>query len=226
MYLYNKEGNKIEIYSFIPNYDKEKEFRESEKKLIPEDKKYIRLETNMSNYYLKKIINNKRNLILSEMIDNVNFTIKKGFKNHYSKMYFDKMIDPNNTIYIDGPRRNLINIYDYYDNDETMGNRDNVYALINGSYVKDSNDSNKYVLSGIVNLTKKLYLLEILKKGNFDLLTDNEIKEFLDLFDFSHVTDIDKRKLDEMIKYKIINYDECNISSKLEESQKILKLMK
>ena len=202
MYLYNKEVNKIEIYSFIPNYEKEKEFRESEKKLIPEDKKYIRLETNMSNYYLKKIINNKRNLILSEMID------------------------PNNTIYIDGPRRNLINIYEYYDNDETIEIRDNVYALINGSYVKDSNDSNKYVLNGIVNLTKKLYLLEILKKGNFDLLTDNEIKEFLDLFDFSHVTDIDKRKLDEMIKYKLINYDECNISSKLEQSQKIFKLMK
>lgn len=222
MYLYNKEGNKIEVYSFIPNYDKEKEFRESEKKLIPEDKKYIRLETNMPNYNLKKVINSERDLILSESIDKIDFTIKKNSKYFYGKMCFEKIIDPNSMIYFGGPRKNLICIYDYYDNGKIVEIRDYLYGLINGSYVKDKKDPNKYVLNGIVNLTKKLYLLEILKKGKLDLLTDNEIKDFLELFDLSHVTDIDKRKLDEMIRYKLISFDESN----LEESKKILKLIK
>ena len=79
----------------------------------------------------------------------------------------------------------------------------------------------------VINLPESLYLLELLLREKFELLNDKNIQEQLKLFDISCVDSFSLGTLDKLNGYGMINDESMKeIDRKIEQSEKILKLIK
>lgn len=100
----------------------------------------------------------------------------------------------------------------------------NYLLLTREHYTHSSRES---CMENIICLPKSLYLLELFLQEKFDLLTDEEIKEILKLFDMEGlVKKSSYEELKELRKFDIISKKEFKkIERGIEKSEKVLRLI-
>lgn len=101
------------------------------------------------------------------------------------------------------------------------------YLLITNQYELESLSSHA-VMKNIISIPKSLYLLQLLIQGKFMKIDSNEIDKLLTLFDFSlyPISIIPLKYLEKAFRYGLIDVSTNDINQKLEDSQKILKILK
>lgn len=101
------------------------------------------------------------------------------------------------------------------------------YLLITGTYELERLSSH-VVMKNIISIPKSLYLLLLLNKGKLNKIGDENIDQQLSLFDFSiyPISIIPIEHLEKAFKYGLIDGNMDDINQKLEDSQKILKILR
>lgn len=101
------------------------------------------------------------------------------------------------------------------------------YFLITNCY-KKYGLSNNMIMENIMSLPKSLYLLQLLQQGNIRNISNENITEQLNLFKFNKtpLRYIPYEHIKSALRYGLMDDTLNNINTKIENSQKILKLLK
>lgn len=176
MLLYDRKDSSIDVYTMRPNNEK---IREYKKNVLEEDNLFYSFKTNY--YEIITIFKRKKEFKILN-IDNY-FKIEKMVDiNDYDKDIQNKIIED----YIDGkytficPKKTfLINRDNYFDK--------KIYYFLESQRIrrKTLNKNRIYEIKNILNLPKKLYLLQLLEQGRFKELENEDIDDLLELFDIS-----------------------------------------
>lgn len=226
MYLYNLKNGKIEVYSMIPNKSKIYKFRKSE------------LETIRFNNRVLKALTNSLLLFDNRHIDDCfidSYVYKKA--TFFDRQYHD-LVSSNTTQKVLEYRR-INNLLDRYYNDEIEYKipiriynsylKNETYLLLtNSKYCFVNNKKNLRIMDNIIYMTEDLYSLELLLKEKIPNINDKNLKKIISLFDISldpkYLIDIEDLKKAE--ESRIIDFDFKKTMDKVNESQKILTLIK
>lgn len=215
MYLYDKNGDKIEVYSMIPNKDKIYKFKKDEMKKIPKNVRVLKAITNSSLIfenpqpymtYLSQYVYQKPIFFNRQYHDIVPSDFTKAI--YLTELYSRDEIKYKIPICIDCeeeyPKYLLFTEFDYKFN---LGR------------------GNDRTLDNIICLTKDLYLLEQLLDRKLSSLKDENIKNLIPLFNISNkpIDIIDIGELQKADMFNLVKGCELIGLSKVEESQKILK---
>lgn len=225
MYLYEKNQDKIDIYSFEADIEKLKDYR---KKILDERKKcdifYI-LETTDKNIVQKFMRGDRINVTLLER-NNYDSQLVTYPKNYYSlktnELLHQEIIDN----YIDGYYEDKMptTVFQKEDGDELFF----MDYLITKDVSQISLKNEKkiyYRLDDIIKLPSELSILQFLENGKFDKILNSKIdfSEQLKMFDINKIESISEDVIMEMCKYNLINENYKDIAKKINTAQKILK---
>lgn len=226
MFLYDKNGNKIEVYSMEPNNDKIYEFKKEEIEKIPTDKRVLKATTNTS-----LVFENPK----AYRLYSTNFVYQKPtfFNREYHNL--ESSYSTDNYIYDNNRINQLLN--KYYKNEfkykiplclDCEEDIPKYLLFTEFDYTFNSSKFNDRTLDNIICLTKNLYLLEKILDGKFFMLDEENIEKQIDLFDISDkpIITIDREELKKAELFKLINECENEVNHKVYESQKILKYVK
>lgn len=231
MYLYDKNENNIDVYSFEADIKRLKDYRENllkGKKLC--DIFYI-LETT------DKTIMNK--FVKGDKIDVNQF--KRGNKlnscdsvfvnypeNYYSLKTNEILHHEIINNYINGEYTKKIptTVFQKEDGDESFVMD---YLTTKDSIQVSSKTDKKtyYRLDDIIKLPSELCILQLLENGRFDQVLNSRIdfSEQIKLFDIQQIKTISEDVIREMCTYNLINENYKEIDRKINTTQKILKKM-
>lgn len=196
MFLYENNNDKVLVYSLIPKKDEIDEYKRQTIEKIPRDELFYLFSQRITDENQKKEL----------------FTI--GSKVHYNN-------------YVEGQ---LYDFYQYSHCDEREKKVLQSYFLDKGMLLKDGNEYyyleknviDNYCLDAI-KLPKELVCLWYFEHNQFDCTYYDEI---IKLFDLKLIKEFDKKYIDELINYGLINdvntNNLCN-NNKLKTLKKIYK---
>ena len=106
--------------------------------------------------------------------------------------------------------------------------KETIYYFIITSCYQKHGFSNNMTMENIISVPKSLYLLQLLEQGNIKSIGNENITEQLNLFNFDNnpIRYIPYDHIKCSLKYGLIDDTISNINRKVENSQKILKLLK
>jgi len=221
MFLFNKDS----IFLLEPNINKIVDYKFNEISKIPVWNRSFKFATNNKNEELEKLANGK-NLIIDLDGKSINYDKKFLFFNQYhqinEKPVWQINLDVNKYIAGDIEDSNIVRVFNY--NKKINELKYIKYLLISNKY--ELKEKNVFEMDSVINLPESLYLLELLLRGNIDLISDKNLKEQLELFDISCIDSFSLDKLYELDKYGIIDINKEQIDRKIKHSEKILKLIK
>lgn len=226
MYLYDKNGDKIEVYSMEPNMEKIYNFRKKEIEQIPENERVLKMISNQFMdwaMFYTGIINTSR----------IDYHEKSIFSKYYCNLMQYNMTDE------ERERQNKL-LEDYYksnyfyykikvnkDYDKIKGLQTIKRLLMDNVCVSEKR--NRHAINDIISVPESILLLEILLSQDIHLIENDDISKQLELFDFSTnpIEIVDYNMID---RYSNLNVIASNSSYKLDckvkESEKILKYIK
>lgn len=202
MYLFERDGNQIKIYSMEPNDNKFRNYKlqeMSDAKLQEKDKIWG-IETNLKEDVL--VPNKERNIYgFSKPLDiaeqEIDFIKKKSFLKKYHYLianYVPRNVDMTNESFLAAcldayinqhkKRNQLIRLYDYNNGSRKLSFTK--YLLLSGDFyiTEEASIFKRKYIEQIVSLPKSLYLLELLNQGHFSLIDEN-VSEQISQFDIS-----------------------------------------
>jgi len=233
MYLLSRtnHSDKVEVSSILPNLNKIKEYKKSHIEQIPYDERILIARASSddkllvtpsdSGAYGNEYRYHHGNAHFHS-IDKYSF-----YDDWYGKSYFELKYDERyNQImdfYINGGYSNMFvkQLLCYYlvDKDESTYH-DSMYLLITATYNR-TEQFEKY-MHNIIQLTKKLYLLQMLERGNFSKVVDEDIEEQLQLFDIDRLRWLDTGSIPYFDQYGALPGSYENLTKQVEIGQKIL----
>lgn len=248
MYIFDKNGENIDIYSITPNQEKfEKYKRDCITEQIPLGERVWGIETNIN----KNIINTSQNYNkfgtlnpIDFFKDTIDFQNRKLLNNTYHKLikeYIPKNEETNenylsnvltqyiNTVSI---RRQLMRVFRHNEKYNEI-KVDKYFVLPLRSefwtlYTTQNNGSTqiKYI-DGIVSIPKDLYMLELINQGYYELIDDN-ITEQLSKFDISNnpIKTISLDELKALEEMGIASFACHNALQQIESSKRLIKHIK
>lgn len=227
MYLYEKDDNKIKVYSMEPNIDKIFDYKNKEISKIHLKDRTLKFVTNkpIKNIEKTTYINN---LVIDLPKKELEYNKRKFFRTEYHEMRNDRLYIINGII--EGYKErvsndsNIIRVFDY-DNKLHMLKYIK-YLLVGQEYIKKSEDKNIFELTNVINIPESLYLLEMLCRGNFDMIRDKNVQEQLKLFDISYVDEIHVDEFKKAKNYELLQDGYEKIINNAEETNKIFKLIR
>lgn len=176
MYLYDRKGSNIEVYSIEPNEEKINKYRKKQMEKIPENERILNLRSkkhlflyNAVTNMTSDICNPKKTLFNKPDIELVQGDIPK----HEQEWILDEYC--NYGAYIN---KIIINKY----SDEKVKSETIKRLLTTDN--ESSFDNNGYFLR-VISVPEELFLLEMLLDKDFDEIQDKDIKEQIELFDYS-----------------------------------------
>lgn len=214
MYLYEKNKDKLYIYTFLSDSNKMYEYRVEQMEQIQKDKRIFRGITGIGieNYEIFKLYENKFDIEIIP-IENVNGSYHRlesvilGDKSReflYSNYYFGNLND-----------NKIARVYDL--------NKLRYFLLINSQY---RYDFDKKILDGILEIPESLYLLSLIEKEKFSLIKDKDISEQLNLFKLEQIKEIDLETIERMDNVGMVPGCYSNTIEKARNDAYILKLVK
>lgn len=248
MYLFNKDGGIVEIYSMKPNEEKfEKYKRECMTEQIPLGERVWGIETDIK----EDVITPNKNLNMfgiNRPIDlfNIDIDFKKrtllGKEYHHLIKEYISENNKTNECYLEnvltnyirytGKRRQLMRVFDYNDLSSIMKVENYFVIPLRSEFwsfyttEKDGLIRKKYI-DGIISIPKDLYLLELLNQGHFHLIDEN-VSEQITKFDISNnpIKTYSLEELKEMqdMGISVNAYD--NTLEQIKSSEKVLKYIK
>lgn len=175
MFLFDKNEKSIFAYEFMPNHEKIREFKIQEMEKINDEAKLLKASTNSISYqfldssdkvFSMNVLNQKHpNKALIEIyhkIENENLSSKEI--KDMMELYYNGKFEVYN------PKKIIDN------------NKKDIYILPRFNYI---NNDGVHEMRNIINLTEKLYLYHLLRRGDFRMLHDVDIEEQVNLFDFN-----------------------------------------
>lgn len=206
MYLYEKQEDKVEIYSLFPNMDKVFNYRKDYIELIPEEERMFKAvgRNNMALCSGKMIDFNgfSHNSITTITSDKLNKNSSWLTGNHHHLLTYDRVgceIKRQEQIIDKFCSGKIKSIGMVLVTDKKV--RDYVKYLIMTSYYYVRNDQES-TMSNIISIPKELFSLEwCMFGGNMDALDDNEFSKVVKLFDFS-IEPVDIFSYEDVIKYR------------------------
>lgn len=98
-----------------------------------------------------------------------------------------------------------------------------VYKFLKPNCARNINkEQNIWQIENMMDLPKKLYLLQLLQLGDFEKLISEDIKEQFQLFDINYWETMRKNKISEMIETGLFSESFDDIMKKVEKSSKVL----
>jgi len=177
MYLYNRNKDKIEIYSMEPNDEKIEYYKHKEIAKIPTQQRVLRFETNLENSKLISKLNRDKGLILDVPKEEIDYCKSKfllyKFHEIRTQTLASSKLSEYYSLHDDGQNSNLIRVFEY--NNKRFELEYLKYLLVLETYTRDDLNR-KQSLNNVVNLTEDLYLLELLLRGKFELLNNKNIQ--------------------------------------------------
>jgi len=179
MYLYNKNGDKIEVYHLMPKEKQITEYKKNEMQKIPEEDRVLKAVTNDG-----PKIQNCCGVTFSSEINYGN--IHSFFQKYHRLINYD-----------DKEREKALKILEeYYDctcNSKTLEvdsyTKEHKYYLLSEgnhyTYETTMFKPNKLIMNGIIQIPKSLFILQKLYFGYGQDLVDYDICEQMDLFRFN-----------------------------------------
>ncbi len=206
MYLYEKNGDEVEIYTATPKEREIKEYKENFKDNIIG----VIAKTNERRPIFQRLIRHT-NLIVDVQYDELNHT--KELKTH-KLVVNETSLSPK--YYINSKS----DTFAYMPLVRIIGNQKNQYLLFTlprtrYKRVDTCLYSDNFYLDNMILIPKELFLLELLIRERFDLLKGYDISQQIELF-----------KIEKAFIKSINSMNLSYYEKKSEESSKILKLIK
>lgn len=213
MYLFNKNGNKLDLYNLLPKDKKLYEYRVEKMKQIPDEKKFLYGITSMGieNYEIFKLYENKFDIEIIP-IQNAN------------GMYHRLEETP-----INSNKDKLLNAY--YNGQLKDKKIARISDLKKIRYLLLNQTQYKYypgikVLEEIIEIPESLYLLSLIEQEKFSLIGDKDISEQISLFKLEQLKGFDLDTIERMDYVGIFPGGYLKTIQKAENDEKILKLIK
>jgi len=231
MYLFDRTGDTIEIYSMKPNISQIKEFQKKEIKKIPEEHRVLQISSNAKTLpFEKKFTFESKNRPIDVENNQLTFCNKKMFGSEFHRLQTPKTGDLQSEFvkeklnaYYAGNYNNsqIIRVFKYDDDQKRLNFI--LFLLLNNYYVKENKYSNIQVIKDIINIPESLYLLELLKRGQYSLLDNKDITEQLELFNISEdpIKTYSLYELEELGQYGFDPYAVPKALRNVEESKVI-----
>lgn len=213
MYLYQKQGQTINVYNFNAEHSDLVNYRMEQMKKIPQGKRVLYAETNsepmepLFQHYIGQL--DQITFDYLEADDDIRYGDGDINARWYHKLKAEENKDT---------RKELLQRYyqgQLTDKDIAKIQYESgirYYLLKNRVYTPDIYDEQLKVLNGIIEIPESLYLLQLLQQGKFSLIGDKDISEQLSLYNLSYVDNI---HIEEMLKM-----DTCGITDDV--SSKVL----
>ena len=218
MYIYKKDNDKILVYKVTRDSEKESQYKWDNIKLIHGDT------------ILYKINISPRDIVSQcgeELVSNIAMYKTSPELSIYKKVKFfpeqlsDKTMDIIRN-YCDG------NISSFYYTPIRVNNNEYPelhYILVHVSGEREQVDYN------VINIPKKLYSLEMLKRGRYetlDQLSNNELKDLMSIYsNLDFIGDFDYESFNNLKALQVIDENNSvNFNRKLRQSSRILSLIK
>ncbi|MBE6152149.1 MAG: hypothetical protein E7165_02410 [Firmicutes bacterium] len=182
MQIYEKIGKSIYIYDMRFDDSAVIKYRKHEMEQINDKEKVLKLETNNPPEYIKTVFKHFENKIINARLSD--FNGGGEFPNSYrfitksrngEKALSDYYADKYNSC-------NVVKISDANLIKTRLGIIK--YLLVNSGYRKESDGY--FCLDKVISIPESLYMLELLKKGYFNLLKDEDICKLLHLLRVSY----------------------------------------
>lgn len=202
MYLYDGDDKEVLVYPIIPNKNKLYEFKKAGVETIPASKRCLQAVTTSNSQVLKRAFSPE---VLQERMT----TIKA------SKLSFgDKFYDTNHDVIPLGGEPNINLLETYYKKlgtsnyleviDDIDLSPSNIKGLVIEYGFYNFDGYRTYKKSDIINIPKSLLRLEQFMDGCFDQIDEDQIEEFLSLYEgnINHpIYRLSLSEIDQMAKY-------------------------
>lgn len=173
MYLFNRKGNRIDIYTLVPDEDKLKIYREEEMAKVPYQDMLYRASTNGP-----VVLGTKDVYSINELDFKHNGIYHEFLKDHDRPMREVVLLINNyiNGFYKDCPVAKIVD-----ENGKVLN-----YVLLPFEYMRQYYPLfNMLYLDNVLSIPKSLYLLQLLELERFDALKGENIDEQLSMFSLS-----------------------------------------
>ena len=211
MYLFDRSGDNIEIYSLEPKRMDIKNYRQQEMEKIPFEQRILRIETNTKDLPFNEDFTNNP---FSKPIDidhqKLTYNNKKTIGTEYHKLGITRGT-ANSIDYVEEKMKGyyfgnydssqMVRVFRYDEHQQRLNFI--LYLLLNNYYHKERENSKIKYIENIINIPESLYLLELINRGQFSLLDNKDITEQLSLFKISNspVKTYTLKELEEIGKY-------------------------
>lgn len=220
MNLYDKKNNKLIIYSLDTTIDKISNFKREQILTIPEEYRILVAETND-----KKSLESYGEKLAYGELEYSKIGITGGI--FYHKLSPSNQLDDVKKMILEEyykilvPAGRLKRItFNEFSNLEYL-------LLINDNYRASMFDYSKAVMTEIINIPRLLFVYERFIKENLLDITDEELRQILELYTLSNPLEaIDLKEVYKLDSYKVTESTGVQISSKLAQSKRILSLIK
>lgn len=232
MFLYDRNGNNINVYSMEPNHLKLMKYRHSEMKRVLAKSRLYYARTNGEGM----LGSTEEPIFMSQVNKGSRYRSEYTYHElaHYKmsseqRLKEDKLLER----FYKGEftSRKIVRIKDFDKNDKRRWNI-KMYLLLTDYYYLKSSFNRIKEMHGIIAVTKSLYLLSLLEKGEFGRVIQEdqyEIGEQLNLFDISDMP-CDVVKFDEMrnaCKVNLLKQETIsNMEEKIVATQKVLHIVR
>lgn len=217
MLLYNKRDSEIDIYHMNPKKKKLKEYR---KKLLLDAKDPImyRLRTN-NKAAIDRMLGQKEVDIYYVNCKGKTWSSIEALDWKGLSLQKDILIK-----YVNGK-------YSTLEPTRVLDNFDcTVYRFLRPNDVEIEQKSSEYKptwqIDNMINLPKKLYLLQLLQLGDFEELVSKDIEKQLQLFDINYWRSVKIDDVSDMIETGLVSGTAQEMMKKVKASSKILKKVK
>lgn len=236
MYLYDKNDDKIEVYSMEPNKEKIYKFKKDQMESMPVDERILKAVTN-GRPVLEKFYSDYECVYYNHVYYERKEIFKKVFHNLTPYILTNNELIRQEKIlekYYQYPNaflgEKLITLEMYINANQYKAIKYLLLTKRNYDYTNGKSDFK--IMDDIILLNKKLYLLELILRGEFERINKEEIEDFLEqfsLFDFSNkpIKTLDINELKKADEINLCNHSlENQALIRVEKSQKVLKYIK
>ena len=195
MFLYENNGQFIDVYKLKPKLEELKKYRKKEMGKIPKAERVWFAKTNDSDLKILERVD------IPVSFNELNVRGKRYDFAYFHCFNFSSDEDKNKQF-----------LEWYYEDEECIYNLCKIYKDSRYMYIlRLQNDYafyrygiDSYVMKGIINIPESLYLLEALLQGRFNLIGDKDVTEQLKLFDVQHYGRINTDVLKNICDYEIL----------------------
>jgi len=231
MYLFDRSGDNIDIYTMDPIFKGIKEYKKQEMEKIPFEHRILRIETNAKDLPFNKKFPLQPNTHPIDIENSkLTYSNKKVIGSEYHKLGVTPGA-PSNLDFVEEKMKEyyfgnynasqMVRVYKFEENKKRLNFV--LYLLLNNYYIKEKENSNVQYIENIINIPESLYLLELLSRGQYSLLDNKDITEQLKLFNISEgpVKTYSLQELEEIGKYGFDPYAVPKALHNVEESKSI-----
>lgn len=227
MYLYQKQGETIDVYDFSAEHSNLVNYRMEQMKKIPQGKRVLYAETNSTSLepLFQEYIGQLNEIIFDYEEADDDFRYCDGDIN--GSWYHKLRVE---TCDKDKCKQLLQGYYQGELTDKEIAriqyeSRIRYYLLKNRLYVPDSYGKPLQILSGIIEIPESLYLLQLLQQEKFSLIGDRDISEQLSLYNLSYIDNIPISDMQRMDMCGITEDISAKVLIKAHNDAKVLSLI-